>query len=404
MKGHKISKLFFPLFALCVVFLTLGQFSAIIRVNQINLYLFDIAVPIFDVLVLSYLVVNKRRILLTAPFLFLLGFVSIGILSLLLTPLSLDYAETAISLSYSLRLVSYVLGAVSIYNLIVYKVFKVEKIDMLFIASGLFLFIAGLLQLLLFPDLGKLDVSLGWDPHKNRMVSTFFDPNFLGIYFFSCLAILLRKGARPGKTIWMRYSLITVFLFGILLTFSRSSWFAVAILIFFLGFKKRAVLLISLWVVIMAFLAVPRIQTRISGITDPQDSASYRLISWRNTWEIVKENWIFGIGYNSFRYAQRNYGFLDDTAFESHSSAGSDSSLLLALATNGILGFAFLTAFYVSALIDSMRRKNLTEVGYIVGLLGSSMFVNSLFYPQMFMIVLIILVAAKGVEPLTSAM
>ena len=89
------------------------------------------------------------------------------------------------------------------------------------------------------------------------------------------------------------------------LTFSRSTWAMVAVMVFIYGvFKSRKILLLSLVLGFLAYFAVPRVQTRISGITDPADSAQFRLVSWKNTLEIAKDNLFLGVGVNSFRYAQ----------------------------------------------------------------------------------------------------
>lgn len=401
---RKLKRLLFPFFAICLFTLSLGQFSVIYKFSEGSIYLFDILIALFDFIGILYLLVVKKTAKIPLPMIFLLAFCALGATSLVFTPLNLEPTEFLISASYLVRFLSYAVFALITWNLVRFKVFQVDKIHSTIIYTGLFLFVVGLFQLIVLPDLETLDPLLGWDPHKNRMVSTFFDPNFLGIYFMFCLAIALKYKNSLQKMSLVSYLPIVVFLTGIFLTFSRSAWFATSILLFFTLLRKRLLLLISLAIVLLAVFAVPRVQTRISGVTDPQDSASFRLISWNNTWEVAKENWVFGVGYNTYRYAQKEYGFLDDASLTTRSGAGSDSSLLLVLATTGIFGLFFFAGFFASTLLPALKCGDLITIGLILALLIDSLFINSLFYPQIVLAVLLSMVAAKGFEPLTSAM
>ena len=51
---------------------------------------------------------------------------------------------------------------------------------------GVVLSLIGFLQLLYYPDLEPL-YRYGYDPHKNRLFSTFLDPNLLGSILNICL-------------------------------------------------------------------------------------------------------------------------------------------------------------------------------------------------------------------------
>lgn len=422
MKQTKTHKLFFLLFCGCIFALSLGQFSKIITLGQGNIYLFDILIALFDFVGLLYLA-RVRQLKTPLPLIFLLGFVALGTVSLVFTPLALEPSEFLTALAYPIRLLFYVLFALVITNFCRLKAFKLDQINRVIIYSGLFLFVVGIMQLILLPDLETLDPALGWDPHKNRMVSTFFDPNFLGMYFVICLATAFKLAHRsttssdrqktlypaisdgnpligssvshniikPGQVLMMeQYLYSAIFLLGIFLTFSRSAWLATAVLLFFVGLKNKTILLIATIIILLAVFAVPRVQTRLAGITDPQDSAGFRLISWQNTWEIIQDNWVFGVGYNAFRYAQQDYGFLDDSSISSRSGAGSDSSLLLVWATSGILGLMFVTGFFVAKVTQDIKYTDLTTEGLVFALLLNSIFINSIFYPQIIVVALLV--------------
>ena len=122
--------------------------------------------------------------------------------------------------------------------------------------------------------------------------------------------------------------------------------FAVSIFLFGI-IRSRKLLFLSLIVGFLAYFMIPRIQTRVAGITDPDDSAKLRFVSWERTFTIAKDHLLLGVGFNNFRSTQEDYGFFDYNIPEGgRAGAGSDSSLLLILATTGLIGFVLYTVFY----------------------------------------------------------
>ncbi len=387
MKPVRLSRILYLTFAVCLFTLSLGQFSILRSFGQGNLYLFDLTLAGFTLFGLLCLL-KRWQLKIPLALTLLLTFVALGTISLFFTPLKLKFAEFLIALAYSVRFLCYALFSVVVWNFVRLKIFSRNQLLLIIILNGIFVFAAGVAQLILLPDLETLDQALGWDPHKNRMVSTFFDPNFLGMYFVICLfavfshrRLLVTRNTTKTRRLFAHLAIV-IFLLGIFLTFSRSAWFALAVFIFFVGLKDRRLLATSASLLLLAVFAIPRAQTRISGITDPQDSARFRLISWQNAWKITKDNWVFGIGYNAFRYAQREYGFLDDTNLTSHSGAGSDSSLLLVWSTSGIFGLILFTAIFLFWTIKSINNRDYLSAGLVVSLLANSLFINSIFYPQ----------------------
>jgi O-antigen ligase len=155
-----------------------------------------------------------------------------------------------------------------------------------------------------------------------------------------------------------------------------------AVIIFIIGwFKSRNLLIVSLLVVFCAYFAVPRVQTRIAGATDPADSARFRFESWSNALQVSKENLLIGVGFNNFKAAQKDLGLLTPEQELSHSASGSDSSLLLILATTGIAGLlAYLAGLFQPVFME--KKLNVMVFALTAGLLVDSLFINSLFYPQ----------------------
>lgn len=377
-----MQKILKNLLIICFFTLSLGQFSAISRGEAGGIYIFDIFVAVFAVVgSIYFLHIKKLKITITHFLLF--SFVGIAAISLFKEITTLGVQELLYSGFYLFRVFFYALASVVVFNMIKNGLITQKQFLTVIFISASFISIAGFIQLALFPDFSTLDTALGWDPHKNRLVSTFFDPNFVGGYLSVCLGIAI------GSLLYKKYafdSIKSVFfilipLLALFLTFSRSSWGMFAVIILVLGvFKARWMVILALFAAFLTYYTVPRVQTRISGITDPADSAAFRLVSWKNTLDIAKDNLVLGVGFNTFRYAQKGYGYFDAGTLGGHSGGGSDSSLLLVLATTGIIGIVmFLSVFYSSIFIN--RDWRLVWIAILAGLVLHSQFVNSLFFP-----------------------
>ena len=104
------------------------------------------------------------------------------------------------------------------------------KLILVYIGASLIIISAlGFLQLTYFPsflDLG-MDV-FGWDPHIGRMLSTWFDPNYLGGYLafvttlFVSMALYFRQ-AKDRRLFWGVSVLALIGLVSLYFTYSRSA-------------------------------------------------------------------------------------------------------------------------------------------------------------------------------------
>ena len=315
-------------------------------------------------------------------------FTAWALISIILQFPKLSTSDWFISFSYFIRWATYLLSATVIFNLIQQKYISPRFLKVSIVFAGLVVAILGFIQLVVLPDFTVLDKALGWDPHKNRLTSTFFDPNFVGGFLSLCLSVILGEFYLPKKTQYKKFFTLSfpIIILGIFLTFSRSSWAMAGIIFIVFGlFKSKKVLLCAILIIFSAYFFVPRVQTRISGVTDPSDSARFRLISWKNAIEISKDNLLFGVGFNTFRYYQKDFGFFGSGLLGGNSGAGTDSSFLLILATTGIVGLIlFLTAYFLNMLrnFNVADLKKLMIFSILAGLFVHSQFVNSLFYPQ----------------------
>src|SRR3990167_7941306 len=129
--------------------------------------------------------------------------------------------EILISSLFLIRFLLYF--SVMIITLNVVKREKIEKWVNIFLSAGTILVFLGFVQLLFVPNLLFLTPD-GWDPHRTRIVSSFLDPNFIGIVFVFLASFSLSKYLFRKNLVFL-----LIFLFSsvaILLTFSRSSYLA----------------------------------------------------------------------------------------------------------------------------------------------------------------------------------
>lgn len=257
----------------------------------------------------------------------------------------------------------------------------------------------GLIQFFLFPDFSKY-VEHGWDPHYYRVLSTFFDPNFAGLFlvlsFLFVLHQLYWKSSSIARMNLMMLLGLVLIGSATILTFSRSTYLAMAAGLGVFGWiKDKRILVIMVVLGLVIFATIPRVQTRVIGALNFDETASLRLVDYQQTLAIIRDNPIFGVGFNAFRYAQEDYGyFRDDRGVNQpsgHAGAGADNSFLFIQATGGIL--SLITLLVVLATIAFQSRKSKYKafiLAVLTALVVHSQFVNSLFYPWILAWVMIV--------------
>ncbi|MBU0534924.1 MAG: O-antigen ligase family protein [Patescibacteria group bacterium] len=384
-------------FYITLFLLSLNQLTSVYKSGESNFYLFDFAVIFLAWYGSFYFLLVRKSFKLPKFSIMFLIFTVSALASLVFSFNKFSIEQFVVSGFYLVRWAAYLVSSVVIFNMLDKKMISKGKILNALIVSGVLVSLIGFIQLLVIPDFTKLSPNLGWDPHKNRLASTFFDPNFVGAYLTICLTIIIDRIFGDKKIGRFDIAAFAIILLALFLTFSRSAWamFAVVILIYGI-FRSKMLLITAFLMSFMVYFAVPRIQTRISGITDPADSASLRIASWKNAYKIIKDNFWVGTGFNTYRYVQKQYGFLTPDSENIRSGAGSDSSLLFVFATTGILGFVFYLSSYTYCLVGGFRKRNIKELvvfSVMLGLLVESLFINSLFYPQILFALFAILVA-----------
>jgi O-antigen ligase len=283
-------------------------------------------------------------------------------------------------------------------------------------ASFLLVSILGFLQLVYYPSFFDLEMNLeGWDPHIGRLLSTWFDPNYVGGFFafISALLISLALHYRQAhdRRRFLGISVLSLIgLVALYFTFSRSAYLAFLVALGILALLKfRKLLVAAVAIILLAFCLSSRVQERTIEAVDsgkaflglnsqiPLDpTAELRLWSWSFATEIISEHPWVGIGYNRYKYEinDRGHALLED-----HAASGSDSSLLTLWATGGIFALLSFLAIGFVATVTTLRRswkrhdlKSALDVGLLAGFGGMmvhSIFVNSLLYPLIMVYLLV---------------
>ena len=358
----------------------------------------DIFATAVDLIFLVYAFLIKKSLKLPFKIFFpSILFILSAIASTILASRVFNITQIAISSLFLARFVIYFFLSIVIYNIVRKR--DIDKWLKIILSVGFLFIIFGFCQYFLFPDLSFLTI-YGWDPHQQRIVSTLLDPNFSGLIFTMIFAISTSLYLYKCKNHQINfYTFVSVLSFiALILTFSRSSYLAFLTAIMVIGILKSPKLLFFILILFaVAFLQIVQVRTRVIGAFTLDETSQARIESWQKGLTIFKNNFLFGVGFNTYRYAQIEYGFFSlDEPEGGHSGAGSDSSLILVVATTGIVGLFFYLFFLFSVFVILVKKatKNylhLLGLSIFLALLVHSQFVNSLFFPQIMLFLWVIL-------------
>ncbi|MBI2334904.1 O-antigen ligase family protein [Candidatus Daviesbacteria bacterium] len=328
------------------------------------------SINLLDLFITGFVIFHllKLKFKLKKPPAFIMGAILFGliaILSLTFSPLKLTLPQILVSFSYIARFLFYIMFAWISFNLPPLRL------------AGVALAVLGLLQIIILPDLSFLTI-LGWDPHYFRLVSTFLDPNFTGAFLVLTLLLL----PRPSLWFWVVY-------LALLLTFSRSSYGMFLISFSTLAWLQKSlklqIITLALFAGLMSGFFLYTLAVSQPRNIDRAESASLRLNTWQQGWQIFEKHPLLGVGFNAYRFALAEFDLGGEQFLKSHGSSGNDASLLFVLATTGILGLASFM-FFLYLLI----RKGGLVTAAVTGLLFHSLFANSLFFPPILLWLILI--------------
>jgi O-antigen ligase len=218
------------------------------------------------------------------------------------------------------------------------------------------------------------------------------DPNFAGSFFaiYFLFAISFISGFLKKRN-WVRFLMVgaaaLLALCALYLTYSRSAliMLAVSVVVYlYLINKKKFILLILLLVFSLIFVLPKSFQTEGTNFLRAASSEA-RVQTAKEALTIIQKNPIYGVGFNTYRFAQNRLGLNGPNWEVSHGAAGTDNSFLFVLATTGIVGLAaFLWLIYKMFRLGITNLKknkySIVLLSVIAGLIFNSLFVNSFFY------------------------
>lgn len=253
------------------------------------------------------------------------------------------------------------------------------KFYKLLIYASLALAVFGFIQYFFYPDFRAFE-AYHWDPHYYRLLSTLLDPGFTGMIFVLGLILLVCYHWKEFQKFKINiYHLIFLIIYAALaLTYARSAYLAYLVGFLVISLKKKTprlfLFLLLLGIVTVWLLPRPGGEgVRLERTT----SIEARLINWQQGFKIISNNPVFGVGFDTLRYVQKDYGFLGEDWQYSHAGAGLDSSLLFVLATTGLVGFLV----YLWFLKVALGGKSLIIEASLIALITHSFFNNTFFYP-----------------------
>jgi O-antigen ligase len=266
-----------------------------------------------------------------------------------------------------------------------------------FLMSIMFVLAASIIQWIWWPDLTALTAQ-GWDPHQGRVVATWFDPNFLGMYIIMALlcvaGIELLSPTLKSLLLFATAAVLT-------LTQSRSSWLALLIALILAspfclaGYLKRfspsRIVFLGALLGAIGWWSVPGVALlgeRAVGIFTTDPTVQLRLESLREAALLAQDYGWFGSGYNAYQYVAA--GGDPRANFTIHSRAGTDNSLLTLAVTTGLIGVALFLGWLstitwlLAARFHATRATlPLTTLCLLIAWIIHSQLVNSLLYTHL---------------------
>ena len=318
----------------------------------------DIAIYFHDTVIFCYLLLHVQFKKVEFAKALLLVFV-VCLVSLIANFSRFELSEIAVGLLYLLRF--------CMYTSVFFLVLQSKKTQshwfhwLYFLGVGYA--VTGFFQLLLYPNLRNISY-LGWDPHYYRLFSTLFDPNFVGGIIVLCLFLGFYL-LTITKSKFLVFITQLVLLIALLLTYSRSSFVALIVgLIVYIVLTKKWIYIIFLVLIPLVVLFFPSIGG-ISTDIGRMWSIIARLDNSKEALNLFIHYPIFGNGFAMQRI---------------------DSSILFILVTTGVIGIVAFTNLGIHLIRSGfcITKQPLKAVYFsiLTALIIHSIFVNSLFYPQ----------------------
>lgn len=371
--------------------------------------LIDIVTAIFIAAWIFRKLLHEQKITPSAFGVPLLAFLAIGLLSLvqgaavLYDAIGFDLKQYIIGGLYLGRLIMYSLTFFAARDLMMGEK-DVKRAWHWLSAATILVAVAGFIQFVVYPDFTSMAIKYGWDPHIGRLLSTWFDPNFVG-GFFAVIALIALSVFLYQKQFTTKAILGVMFLvlvYALILTYSRSGYLALAIGLLAIGvWKFRRILLAMLVLGLLLGAIFPRSLDRITDGFNFDATAQKRIVSWQHGISVLARYPLLGTGYNLIAPIQDEMGLVGE--FDINNRAGFENSLLTVLVAMGIPGLLVFVWLWLKILGQAFilasncylsnwgRGFSLGVFAGLLGLVVHSLFINSLLFVLIYLPLMVLL-------------
>jgi len=141
--------------------------------------------------------------------------------------------------------------------------------------------------------------------YDGRLSAFYLSPNYLAMYLSPILILSLYLYSIFKQRVYKITLLIIYFLFALViyLTYSYGAWLGLLAALAFILFQrknKKILLIFFLFVVLISIIQIP--SDKFQGFLDlSYPSLESRLVIWQSSWEILKDNFLIGIGPGMFQ-------------------------------------------------------------------------------------------------------
>lgn len=404
-----------PLYVLFIIFVALMIYMIINKQNNI-LYILILLLPFPDIHIFSAIWVKNLLIFILFTSLLLskkdndqlkknvfdrfdivlILLISIILISLFRGLYLLDsvYYE---NISSSLNFIITNLSLFIICKRVLLKDNQMENIYKLMLISSLIISVLALIQYYI-NDISNLIPYFYSDQYYGRVIATFDNPNYLGMYIAMCSPLwlssfLYSKGAFKSFFIFCAYLLM---LFATIYTFSRVALFLFllsSLVCIYLKINSMVVKIITtilallIGYIIYSHLLPIFMEYRISstfegdiwgGLSAQAKSDELRFSGLYSALEVIKQYPLLGIGYGVFTHISGNYNYLGV-------NINTHNEYLRIFAEIGLFGFIVYLVFLINTVKASLKLifidKNKLSIGFfgviLVFIIGSC-FINLL--------------------------
>lgn len=272
----------------------------------------------------------------------------------------LVYAYVAIGLIYSsYKIISALYAAMILLCYYSYLIFNksdkesIQKLKNIAMSLSMAVFIYGIFQYMnpgfsmpsKWVDAGEFNLN-------KRIYSTFFNPNVFGFYINLILIISLEK--IDFKKINGNFFVFASGLTCLILTFSRSAWISLIAALLAVSLFNKKYLKHALVISAAIFAADYLLGAGRTSIANTAGDSSflYRLEVWKTSIEIIKDNFVSGIGFGTLFKHVGNYSQVVSSKIEH-----SHNIYIQIFTETGMLGFSLFIALLYKAV--SFFRHNL---------------------------------------------